>query len=111
MRFHLPSPIPKWIKFLGAAVIAVSFAVLVGWGIVEAQRRGRSERFQALAVHHAWLSRDARGWSDEITADRRCIRREWPTPLSLYHDRLKEKYERAALYPWLPVESDPPKPK
>jgi hypothetical protein len=26
------------------------------------------------------------------------------------HARLKEKYLRAARYPWLPVEADPPEP-
>jgi hypothetical protein len=27
------------------------------------------------------------------------------------HLRLKDKYERAARYPWLPVDPDPPEPK
>jgi hypothetical protein len=28
-----------------------------------------------------------------------------------YHDVLARKYERAARYPWLPVEPDPPEPE
>jgi hypothetical protein len=28
-----------------------------------------------------------------------------------WHARIKEKYRRAARYPWLPVEPDPPKPE
>jgi hypothetical protein len=28
-----------------------------------------------------------------------------------YHATLKRKYEHAALYPWLPVEPDPPEPQ
>ena len=31
--------------------------------------------------------------------------------LMLYHRALKGKYERAAAYPWLPVEPDPPEPR
>jgi hypothetical protein len=30
---------------------------------------------------------------------------------ALYYRRLRQKYERAARYPWIPVESDPPEPK
>jgi hypothetical protein len=28
-----------------------------------------------------------------------------------FHDRLRLKYERAALYPWMPVAPDPPEPE
>jgi hypothetical protein len=31
--------------------------------------------------------------------------------LMLYHRALKEKYDRAARYPWLSVEPDPPEPE
>jgi hypothetical protein len=30
---------------------------------------------------------------------------------SAWHAALAEKYRHAALYPWLPVEPDPPEPK
>jgi len=30
---------------------------------------------------------------------------------ALYYRRMRQKYERAARYPWLPVESDPPEPR
>jgi hypothetical protein len=111
MSMHLPSAITKWLNIVGAAAIVVSSLVLVGWGIAETERRGRCERFQALAEQHAWLSLKARGWSYTLTSNRQCIRGDWPTPLSLYHDRMKAKYECAARYPWLPVEPDPPKPE
>jgi hypothetical protein len=28
-----------------------------------------------------------------------------------YHSSLRRKYERAACYPWLPIEPDPPLPR
>jgi hypothetical protein len=28
-----------------------------------------------------------------------------------YHTAMRRKYERAAMYPWLAVESDPPEPE
>ena len=31
-------------------------------------------------------------------------------PIVAYHGKLREKYERAARFPWLPVASDPPGP-
>lgn len=31
--------------------------------------------------------------------------------MAAYHRVLKAKYERAALYPWLPVKPDPPDPE
>jgi hypothetical protein len=111
MRMHLTSAITKGLKAIGAVAIIVSFLVLAGWGIAETQRRMRSERFQALAEQHVWSSLEARELSYTLTSDRRCIRGESPTPLSLYHDRMREKYEHAALYPWLPVEPDPSEPK
>jgi hypothetical protein len=108
---HLPSVITKWLNVFGAVAIVVSFLILVGWGLAESERRRRSERFQALAEQHAWSSLEAREWSYTLTSGRQCIRRESPTPLSLYHDRMKEKYECAARFPWLPVEPDPPPPE
>jgi hypothetical protein len=41
---------------------------------------------------------------------------DWPRneaherALARYHDDLAAKYDRAALYPWLPIEPDPPEP-
>jgi hypothetical protein len=107
---YLPSAITKWLNIVGVAAIVVSNLVLIGWVIAETERRGRCEYFQALAEQHASLSLRARRWSYTLTSNRQCIRGDWPTPLSLYHDRMKAKYECAARYPWLPVEPDPPKP-
>jgi hypothetical protein len=32
------------------------------------------------------------------------------SPYFTYHSQMRAKYERAARYPWLPVEPDPPEP-
>ncbi len=34
-----------------------------------------------------------------------------PSPYHEREDELARKYERAARYPWLPVEPDPPEPQ
>jgi hypothetical protein len=44
----------------------------------------------------------ARSWAEEAE--------EWRAR-SRYHDLLRSKYERAARYPWLPVEPDPTPPE
>jgi hypothetical protein len=37
--------------------------------------------------------------------------REGAEARAAYHARLRQKYEEAARYPWLPVDSDPPEPE
>lgn len=39
------------------------------------------------------------------------ITREWLIQSATHHEALAAKYERAAQYPWLPVEPDPPAPE
>jgi hypothetical protein len=47
----------------------------------------------------------SRGWGVELL-ERASLKR-----LEAYHAAMTAKYERAARYPWLPVESDPPEPE
>jgi hypothetical protein len=65
----------------------------------------RSEAFRAEADRHrlAWVSPVA--WLSLIDRDTRV-----PAKAD-YHHAMKWKYERAARYPWLPVEPDPPEPE
>jgi hypothetical protein len=73
-----------------------------------------TDYYRNLAEHHAWLEQQYLGRSYALYATptgKRCIRTETPTPLSQYHARLKEKYEKAARQPWVPVEADPPPPR
>jgi hypothetical protein len=55
---------------------------------------GRSMAFARIAREHAAREKDF--------ADARA---------SSYHWNLAVKYERAAMYPWLPVAPDPPEPQ
>jgi hypothetical protein len=47
----------------------------------------------------------SRGWGVELF-ERASLKR-----LEAYHAEMKQKYERAARYPWLPVEPEPPEPQ
>jgi hypothetical protein len=90
----------------GRWIIAVAVAVAV------ATIRARSERFRSLAEYHA--ARIAR-WSRGSDGRYRMYvdgRGELVTrAASDWHSHLVEKYERAARYPWLLVEPDPPEPQ
>jgi hypothetical protein len=44
---------------------------------------------------------------DQINAEAR----KWRLATASYYGTLKRKYGRAALYPWLPVDADPPPPE
>jgi hypothetical protein len=108
MRVSLPSVTRKWPIIVGAAAIAFSSVGAAWWGVVEIERRSRSERFQALALQHAWASLKTRDQEHVLTSDRRGILTVRPTPLSVYHEHMRDKYEFASRHPWLPVEPDPP---
>ena len=59
-----------------------------------------------------------RYWEARWTAQREGLPARYPWPdgppfvpaMVKYHDAMRIKYERAARYPWLSVEPDPPKP-
>lgn len=99
--------------------VAVAAAVLVtGIGLSR-----RSERFSALAREHDARSRETavgKHWSGPLDADEGISIATFPdggemtareAALFVWHVKLKEKYEQAALQPWRPVPSDPPQPK
>ena len=91
-------------------ILVAAIGVCLG-GIVEI--RARRARFKQLAIDHYWQSGEysfaiAGGepgdtsfvdWHASITPAQR-----------VYHSNLKEKYEFAADYPWLPVWPDGPAP-
>ena len=95
-----------------AMLLVAVVALTLGIGTECMRRRSR---FLTLASFHAAEACDGRivplairatMSETELTAcDER--RLAWEE----YHAGLAAKYERAARYPWLPVEPDPPEPK
>jgi hypothetical protein len=64
--------------------------------------------FRPDLINRAWmLARDEVAQAGEVLARRRHEEKR----LADYHAKLRKKYERAARYPWLPVEPDPPEPQ
>ena len=101
---------------LRALLIAVAVAALgMGMMVGLAQRR---ESYLRQAAHQRKLSNDARLYAMSI--ERRYL--HWgpsePERAEMaayerrgdYHAAVQAKYERAARYPWLPVEPDRPEP-
>jgi hypothetical protein len=84
-------------------VTVVVAAVLLG-GFVLLRR---SREFRDRAHWHGVLARSPLIKVDPLISDMDGFRVRW----SEYQDRLRLKYERAARYPWLQVEPDPPAPK
>jgi hypothetical protein len=96
----------------------VGLAVVLGLGVTVGLSR-RSESFQRTALSHA---REAQFYAEDVweltrlrnydgTWDPENPRRvQQYKRLYDHHRRLKEKYERAAACPWLPVAPDPPSP-
>lgn len=60
----------------------------------------KADRFWTERVH----AKDPENWEYREAA-------EWVRRLCDYHELMTQKYERAARYPWLPVEPDPPMPE
>jgi hypothetical protein len=80
-------------------MVAVAvLSLLIGWGIESGRREGR---FRTAARVH-WLASFGRAPDGPGQVTEAGLR---------WHDRMAEKYDRAARYPWLPVEPDPPEPK
>ena len=87
---------------VATAVVAVASGASAGlWR--------RSTRMRAIADHHEALQRRTEAF---VIACGPTSSTSWsePTPLSLYHGRLKDKYLYAAKNPWFPVRADPPPP-
>jgi hypothetical protein len=102
---------------LRTLLIAVAVASLGNGTIAGLARRRAAHLCQA--AHHQKLSNDASlsayfidlrylswGPSEPERAEMAAYER-----LGDHHAALQAKYERAARFPWLPVEPDPPEPK
>ena len=95
---------------LAVAILACILAVAaMAFRSYEGKRR--VALFRALAEYHMmmeWKSKreiygtDSAGHHRHFSA---------PTPRNDFHRQMREKYERAARDPWLPVAPDPPVPK
>ena len=72
----------------------------------------RRTHLLSIAEHHERIVREMRStvaW--RLTPDGRYVKEEWWDPLRVgYHEDLARKYARAAAFPWLSVEPDPPTP-
>jgi hypothetical protein len=94
-------------------MVAVAFAGLALWGFV---LKGRADDYRAKAKQcndyaigcgllcffdSPRLSREENERQSQAHWNRVAMRR-------IHYENLKAKYERAARYPWLPVEPDPP---
>jgi hypothetical protein len=97
------------------AVVALAFGAVH----LVAVRRRHLETAARHAGFRAWVLRSPESiayWEARWTDQRVGLpaRGPWPAvppfvpAIAAYHDALKIKYERAARYPWLPVEPDPP---
>jgi hypothetical protein len=86
-------------------MIAVAVVALLAGAAIELQRR--RVRFHAMAAHYRakernppfpYISMTYKEWE------------HWPR-LRPYYATMRQKYEFAECFPWLPVEPDPPKPE
>jgi hypothetical protein len=91
-------------------------ALIMGIGI---EGRRRRSRFEELAGKHYILSLpappafivDPGNPAHHIRLNETEMNSDLAKRRFTYHARLCEKYRRAARYPWLPVEADPPEPE
>ena len=96
--------VARWLM-LAVAVVGISLVLI-----------GRRSRALSLAEHH-YSEIAEPGWA--------CSRSSWfrfymdgegrtfiaePLKKNEWHRNMYSKYRRAASYPWLPIESDPPEP-
>jgi hypothetical protein len=101
-------------------MIAVALAALASWGVVlwERSRRFADEackhfrRFQVCTINRdgAPLNSEApRPTWDQLSDHEKEQRVGWNRWV-LYEKQLVRKYQRAARFPWITVEEDPPPP-
>jgi hypothetical protein len=88
------------------ALVAIAALIMAGAVLVT-----RSSGFRAVAEEQADSEMVSLEYADDARGERgepqRVARGE---QMAAYHHELRIKYERAARYPWLPVEPDPPPP-
>jgi hypothetical protein len=99
------------VRFTIARTMVVVAVIAVLLGAVAMLRRRAYLR--KLADYHAEAARHIRfDHGSIIRPDGAYVHIAVAPPrLADYHEDLAGKYERAARYPWLPVEPDPPEPK
>jgi hypothetical protein len=102
---------------VAVAILALAFGIIRLWAT-------RQLYLKKAAGHAGFRTEVLRSpetiayWESRWTAQRegRPARYPWPggppfvPAMAQYHDAMRIKYERAARYPWLPVEPDPPPP-
>ncbi len=99
------------------AVVALAFGIFRLWALRELYL----EKAANHAGFRAYMLRSPESiahWEDRWTDQRigKPARYPWPggppfvPAMAKYHDAMRIKYERAARYPWLPIEPDPPDP-
>jgi hypothetical protein len=88
------------------AIVAIAGLAMAGTILVN-----RSNEFRVLAEEQADAEQMSLSYADDArgeNGDRQRVARG--EQMSAYHRDLRIKYERAARYPWLPVDPDPPIP-
>ncbi len=92
-------------RMMGAVAIV---ALLLAW--VQMRRRFDERRasFEDQSVIHAAHEILQRGGGADVFSGIGEIKPN--ARRAAYHARMRQKYERAARYPWLPIEPDPPPP-
>jgi hypothetical protein len=94
---------------IAVAVLSVGLATVARHrGLVLRQRAAYHEKIELEAASVGELAPDA--WWPEAARVRARAAVRVNAAIRDRHARLKEKYLRAARYPWLPVEADPPEP-
>jgi hypothetical protein len=95
------------IRTMMAAVVVAALALAVYAGIER-----RRSRLQRLAQHH-WeiVATHSVVGTDAKRTIFRASASLHNRQIAHYHVNLAHKYGRAARYPWLPVEPDPPGPR
>ena len=74
--------------------------VAVSWTVAATVARPRLRFGLARGGPDTQVDADERSYTEALTGQ----------PVWTYHARMRGKYERAARYPWLTVEPDPPPP-
>jgi hypothetical protein len=90
-------------------VVVAVFALLLG-AVAIVRRQAHLQR---LADYHAKMAWQLQSSHGTVIRPNGAFVHVPLTPQRLadYHEDLARKYERAARYPWLPVEPDPPEPE
>jgi hypothetical protein len=109
------------LRWLMALIAFVALAVW-GWQMWELREKYRSHaaRHEHGYLVSAIIGRDLRRNLEDKRRNLEDKGSDFPTDRAIiemydrrasYHHQLKLKYERAARYPWLPVEPDPAEPE